>query len=87
MLPRVIKSIESHAFLKPSKSKPNAKVTTSNNLFLYRSNITKNDHKPWKGLVTKKSHIKYLSPGRYYSKVITKVKVSNIKVKHQGQIF
>jgi hypothetical protein len=53
--------------LKIFKSKSNDKVTMSNHLFHYRSNITKNDHKPWKGLVTRNSHMKYPSPGTYYS--------------------
>jgi hypothetical protein len=53
--------------LKLLKSRSNAKVTTSNHLFHYRSNITKNGYKPWKGFVTSNSHMKYRSPNTYYS--------------------
>jgi hypothetical protein len=60
------------------KSRSNAKVTTSNHLFHYRSNIAKNDYMPWKGLFTMNSHMKYLSPSTYYSKDVAKVHVFNM---------
>jgi hypothetical protein len=35
------------------KSRSNTKVTTSNDLYHYKCNTTKNDYKPWRGLVTR----------------------------------
>jgi hypothetical protein len=57
MPPIVTKSIKPMPFLKLLKSMSNAEVTTSNHLFHCSSTciITKNDHKPRKGLVKKKN--------------------------------
>ena len=49
------------SLLKLLKSRSNAKVTTSNYLFHYSSGITKNDHKPRKGLVCYESHKQFFS--------------------------
>jgi hypothetical protein len=67
------------------KNRSNVNVAMSNHLFQNSSNITKNDNKPRKGIVTRNSHMKYLSLSTYYSKVIAKVKVFNMQVKHKGQ--
>jgi hypothetical protein len=44
------------------KSKWNAKVTTSDHLFHYNNNITKNYYEPRIGLVIRNTHMIYLSP-------------------------
>ena len=41
--------------------------------------------KPWKSLITRKTHVKYKSSSTHCSKVISKVKVFKKWVKLQGQ--